>query len=631
VTNRIYVADQGSGDVIVIDGSNNTPGAPITAGTNPSAIAVNAVSNKIYVANNVSSNITVIDGASNNSNTTNTINAGTAPLDVAVNPATGKIYVVNNGSSNVTTVTEQQVQSIALTTAIAPVLGTNQFTFTTSSTFSPNVPTVQNVYFQFDSWQGAWLRATGSAPNFTGGPPQPLLPGIHVVYAYAADSQFADSMQPGGSGFGQSSPIAGAMAAFLFLVVPQSSNTALVSSATPSVFGQPVTFTVTVTSDNFGTPSGTVTFTDGATMLGTVALGNTGQAMLSISTLTLGTHTIQASYSGDASFLAGGSSPVSQTVNKAASSPVVTLTGGSNPSAVGQPLTFTAIVNPQFTGTPTGQVTFLDNFNNQLKILPGSPVNLDGSAHASLTVSSLAIGTHNISVVYNGDVNFDLNSSPNFPQVVKATSGTGINLTAGTSPASAGDSLTFTAAVFSSFAGTPTGTVTFVDAFDSSTLGGGPIPLNGSAQASVTTSALVTGIHHITATYNGDGTFLPSTSSPITEVVLAVAGNPSTTALTVNNGGSTTLYFGFVAGVAQSATFAVTVTGSNDGDSVALMQGSNQIGPVLTLSSGTASFATQLSPGVHNIRAVYLGNGTSAGSISSAVTVSRSPRPRINP
>jgi hypothetical protein len=101
--------------------------------------------------------------------------------------------------------------------------------------------------------------------------------------------------------------------------------------------------------------------------------------------------------------------------------------------------------------------------------------------------------------------------------------------------------------------------------------------------------------------------------------------------MTVNGGSSASLYFGFVAGVAQSASFVITVTGSTDGDSVLLMQGSVPIGPVLSLSGGTASLNTQLGAGAHNIRAVYLGNGTTAGSISSAVVVNRSPRPRTNP
>src|SRR5579859_7748274 len=621
VTNTIYVANNGSSDVTVINGADNTTAPPISVGTNPVAIAVEPVSNKIYVANNGSANVTLIDGATT---FTETITAGTAPHDIAVNPVTNKIYVPNNGSANVTVITEQQVQPVPLTTSITPVPNSNQFNFTTTSSYNPIAPLVQNVYFQFDSWQGPWLKAGGSAPNFTGVPPTPLLLGIHIIYAYAADGQFADSIQPGGSGFGQSSPIAGAIAAFVFLVVPEPSSVGVASSTQPSVFGQPVNFTATVTSSNFGTPSGTVTFTDGATTLGTATLDNNGQAVFLISTLTLGSHSISVSYSGDANFTGSNSSVFTQTVNQATSSSAVTLTGGTNPSSFGQPLTFTATVTPQFTGIPTGTITFLDK---GVTIL-GPPVTLDGSAQASLTISSLAVGTHSITVVYSGDKNFSSTSvSPALPQIVKAVSNTNIALTSGADPSTAGNSLTFTATVGPQTPSVPTGTVTFMDNYmNNNTALASNVALDNSGHASVTTSSLAAGVHNITVIYSGDNTFAASTSFALTQVVMA-AGNPSNTTLTVNNGSTVPIFFGFAKGVPQSANFVINVTGSNDGDSVVLLEGNQQLGPVLTLTGGQASWNSQLRAGVHNVQAVYIGNGTSAGSISTSVVVNRSPRP----
>jgi hypothetical protein len=64
-------------------------------------------------------------------------------------------------------------------------------------------------------------------------------------------------------------------------------------------------------------------------------------------------------------------------------------------------------------------------------------------------------------------------------------------------------------------AGTPTGTVTFKDG--TTTLGTGT--LNGSGQATYSTSSLTIGSHNITAQYSGDGTFSGSTSSILTQVV----------------------------------------------------------------------------------------------------------------
>src|SRR5439155_702363 len=95
-------------------------------------------------------------------------------------------------------------------------------------------------------------------------------------------------------------------------------TTGLTSSVHPwSVFGQPVTFTATVTakSPGAGTPTGTVTFKDGSITLGTGTLNGSGQATFTTSTLAVGSHSITASYGGDASFNGSTSHPLTQTVN----------------------------------------------------------------------------------------------------------------------------------------------------------------------------------------------------------------------------------------------------------------------------------------------------------------------------
>lgn len=75
---------------------------------------------------------------------------------------------------------------------------------------------------------------------------------------------------------------------------------ALSSSANPSIFNQPVSFTAKVTS-GASTPSGTVTFYDGATALAVGTLIG-GQATFSLSSLAIGSHSIIAAYSGDGNF-----------------------------------------------------------------------------------------------------------------------------------------------------------------------------------------------------------------------------------------------------------------------------------------------------------------------------------------
>lgn len=97
-------------------------------------------------------------------------------------------------------------------------------------------------------------------------------------------------------------------------------TTALVSSTNPSSFGQSVTFTASVTAQQGfynGTPTGTVNFFDGKTSLGHAALNSSAIAILSTSTLAVGTHSITARCNGDPKFGLSTSQVLSQVVQGA--------------------------------------------------------------------------------------------------------------------------------------------------------------------------------------------------------------------------------------------------------------------------------------------------------------------------
>src|SRR5207248_9274673 len=104
-----------------------------------------------------------------------------------------------------------------------------------------------------------------------------------------------------------------------------SSTTGVTSSVNPSVSGQPVTFTATVKAGTagVGTPTGTVTFKDGANTLGTGTLDSSGHAMFVTSPLAVASHSITASYGGDANFNGSISTTLNQTVKKAATTTLV--------------------------------------------------------------------------------------------------------------------------------------------------------------------------------------------------------------------------------------------------------------------------------------------------------------------
>ena len=97
ITNKIYVADDGNGRVIVIDGSSNTEmttisgwEARLSPATDPLPLAVNPATNMIYTVDDQTSAVSVINGATNTKAATITV--GSSPEAIAVNPATNKIY-----------------------------------------------------------------------------------------------------------------------------------------------------------------------------------------------------------------------------------------------------------------------------------------------------------------------------------------------------------------------------------------------------------------------------------------------------------------------------------------------------------------------------------------------------------
>jgi hypothetical protein len=187
------------------------------------------------------------------------------------------------------------------------------------------------------------------------------------------------------------------------------SSTSVASSNNPSILGTAVTFTATVTSSATGTPTGAVTFQDGAATLGTGTLSG-GTATITTSGLAARAHSITAIYGGDANFTGSTSPVLTQTVSKVASSTSVPASS-NNPSIFGTAVTFTASVTSA-SGTPTGTVTFQDG-NATL-----GTVTLSGGT-AMFTTSGLAGGGHSITAVYAGDANFAGSTSPVLTQTVE--------------------------------------------------------------------------------------------------------------------------------------------------------------------------------------------------------------------
>ncbi len=150
-----------------------------------------------------------------------------------------------------------------------------------------------------------------------------------------------------------------------------------------------------------GNATGTVTFTDTfngvAIRLASSALNSQSGILTYNDTLAIGTHSIVASYSGDASFNPSASGPVNITVTKGSSDTLLFLPSGSLPN---QPVTLQALVIANGYGAPTGTVQF---YNGSAPL--GAPVQVKQQV-ATLSTSQLAAGSNTIKATYAGDAAF---------------------------------------------------------------------------------------------------------------------------------------------------------------------------------------------------------------------------------
>ena len=447
---------------------------------------------------------------------TYSVSAGALPAGTSLNTSTGLVsgtpttggafsYTIKVSDSG-SPVTETATQTLSGTIATAnPTISVtssaNPSSFGQSVAFTATVTTGGGTATGIVTFKdGATLLGTGTlsgnSATFTAAS---LAPGSHSITAsYGGDTNYAPAVS----------------SALVQVVNPALTTTTVTSSANPSVFGQSVTLTAAVAAGG-KTVTGTVTFKDGAAVLGTAPLSGNA-ATLTTTALAPGGHSITATYSGDTNFASSVSAAFIQAVNQAVTT--TTVASSANPSVFGQSVVFTASVAAGG-ATATGTVTFKDGAT----VL--GTATLSGNV-ATLTTTSLAAGGHSITASYGGDASFASSTSSALAQAVNQAATT-TNLASSQNPSQVGQAVTFTATVSGS-GGTPAGSVTFKDGaaiLASATLSGGI--------AIFTTSSLTLGSHAITASYGGAGNFATSVSTPVIQAVNTPADSLKLRALQV--------------------------------------------------------------------------------------------------
>ena len=302
--------------------------------------------------------------------------------------------------------------------------------------------------------------------------------------------------------------------------------TSLLSSSAASAFGQTITFTATEKLSSGAAASGTVTFQNGATKLATVTLNSAGRATFATGSLAVGNHTIVVVYRRPNATTPSNMLALIQSVAKAGTTTTVSSSLAS--TSFGQLVTFTAVVKvvSPGAGTLAGNVIFKNGAvtlgSASLKLVSGKDV-------AIFVTKTLAIGSHTISAVYQGNGNFLSSTAAGILETVKKD-GSAVRIAGSPPPPSVlHQTVTFTAAVQAAApgSGTPTGTVVFKDSFIS-----GGVTMSsalatvalGAGKATFSTSSLAVGNHVITAVYGGSADFAGATSVGYPQGVRASSG-----------------------------------------------------------------------------------------------------------
>ncbi|MDR4512175.1 MAG: YncE family protein [Nitrososphaeraceae archaeon] len=101
-TNRVYSTNRGSDTVSVIDGFTDRVITKLDVGKSPVGIGINLATNWLYVSNLNSGTITVVDAIENQ--VTETLNYTSLPYDIVVNPQTNKVYISDLGNNSITVI-----------------------------------------------------------------------------------------------------------------------------------------------------------------------------------------------------------------------------------------------------------------------------------------------------------------------------------------------------------------------------------------------------------------------------------------------------------------------------------------------------------------------------------------------
>ncbi len=401
--------------------------------------------------------------------------------------------------------------------------------------------------------------------------------GYNLSATYESDGNYASSTTP----------------STVPLTVAEAATTTRIVSATGSyLVGQPITVNVGVGANvpSTGTPTGTVTVSDGASQTCQATLSS-GDGSCQITESSSGSYNFTASYASDGNYKSSASTAFGVTVGGDATT--TSITGVTSSPVVGQPITIS--VSVAGTGTPTGTVTVGDGGSQSCK------ATLSGGA-GSCPITETSSGSVTFTATYGGDSADASSGTGAGTSVAVGEDATTTSITSTTATPVVGQQITVNVSVAADApgSGTPTNSVSVNDGMSQSctaNLTNGA----GSCQITETTAQSYT----LTATYQSDGNY--STSVTTADVTVGEAATSTSITSLPNN-----------AVVGQPITIGVLVIAQGLGtgtptNSVTVSDGTQSC--VAALSSGAGNCQlTETTAGPVTFNASYVSDGNFAAS-----------------
>ena len=365
----------------------------------------------------------------------------------------------------------------------------------------------------------------------------------------------------------------------------------------PSVTGQAYPVNFSVTHPSAGTPTGSVTVSDGTGGSCSAALSS-GSASCSLASTSVGSKILTASYGGDNSFSSVEGS-TAQTVNP--DTTLTTITSDSpDPAQTGEPYLVSVSVAAAApgAGNPGGSVAVDDG--------EGNPCTLTLSAGSgSCSLATFTIGTKTLTAHYQGSSDFLASSDTAVHSAAIADTSTSITQDA-PNPSAPGEGITLSAAVapVSPAAGVPGGTVDFKE---------GSTVLCSAALAGGTASCAVAGLpgggHTLSAVYSGSTEYKPSTSPGRTHAVESISLDDNQTSTSFSAVGHFSTNAGQAPYTYTLESSGRTCTGANGADNSSFSIGGvnlNTLQRSPATSAGTYSICVQsVDAGAGVVQAVF--------------------------